>query len=398
MRAIGLVDGGRRLVSGGFDSAILVWDLERGTVAQVLRHHDSTVNAVQALADGCFASAGEDGRIAIWCGGKPEPVTVLTGHTAPIAALAATRDGRTLVSAGWDRTVRVWRPFEPTPSTHTIDGHKGPVNGVALTPDGAAIVTAGYDGQIRLADLATGAILQSRTVETPLNAVIIAPDGDIIAAGADGRVLTFRPDLTMRYELALDRGPLTTLAISRDGLRIAAAGLRTPVTLIDRARNVVAAEIVGPGLPVWSLTFTADGTELISGGVDRAIRRWDAATGKVRGTDVAVASETAAVADTDPGSRLFRACKACHGLNAADTHLAGPTLAGIFGRRIGTAPGYAYSQALTRMDIVWQADTLARLFEVGPNAYLPGTKMPEQRITNPDDRRVLFEWLAKVTQ
>ncbi len=58
---------------------------------------------------------------------------------------------------------------------------------------------------------------------------------------------------------------------------------------------------------------------------------------------------------------------------------AGPTLHGIFGRRIATAPGYAYSEALKGMDIVWSKETVARLFVVGPNAYTPGAKMPEQR-------------------
>ena len=45
-----------------------------------------------------------------------------------------------------------------------------------------------------------------------------------------------------------------------------------------------------------------------------------------------------------------------------------------------------------------QFAALAKLFEVGPTIYTPGTKMPEQRITDPDDRRALVEWLARVTK
>ncbi len=60
------------------------------------------------------------------------------------------------------------------------------------------------------------------------------------------------------------------------------------------------------------------------------------------------------------------------------------------GRRIGTAHGYDFSPALRGMDIVWTKDTIARLFEIGPNAMTPGTKMPEQVITNPEDRRALW--------
>ena len=46
---------------------------------------------------------------------------------------------------------------------------------------------------------------------------------------------------------------------------------------------------------------------------------------------------------------------------------AGPTLAGIFGRKIATLPGYNFSEALKKMDIVWTPETVSKLFEVGPD-------------------------------
>ena len=82
----------------------------------------------------------------------------------------------------------------------------------------------------------------------------------------------------------------------------------------------------------------------------------------------------------DPGAEIFRACVACHTLSPDEGNRAGPTLAGIFGRRIASLPGYNFSEALRQMDIVWTPETVAKLFELGPAAYTPGTKMPEQRI------------------
>ena len=89
------------------------------------------------------------------------------------------------------------------------------------------------------------------------------------------------------------------------------------------------------------------------------------------------------------GAEVFRACVACHTLNADDGVRAGPTLHGIFGRRIATLPGYNFSAALRTMNIVWTPETVSKLFEVGPNTYTPGTKMPEQRIGSPGDRAAL---------
>ena len=44
------------------------------------------------------------------------------------------------------------------------------------------------------------------------------------------------------------------------------------------------------------------------------------------------------------------------------------------------------------MNIVWTPETVAKMFEVGPMAYTPGTKMPEQKIGSPEDRQALVEF------
>ena len=71
---------------------------------------------------------------------------------------------------------------------------------------------------------------------------------------------------------------------------------------------------------------------------------------------------------------------------------------GLFGRRIATLPGYNFSAALQNLDIVWTPETVAKLFEIGPARYLPGTKMPEQRIGSPADRAALVTFLERATK
>jgi cytochrome c len=229
--------------------------------------------------------------------------------------------------------------------------------------------------------------------------VAVAPDGEIATAGADGKVYLLSAAGELKAEIEAGQTPVIAVAISGDGRLIAAAGIRGSVAIIDRAARRLERTLVGPGLPVWSVAFFPDSRTLLTGGTDRIIRRWDAVTGEPIGNVVIGAPEDPLAAFAgDHGAEVFRACIACHTLRVDEGVRAGPTLAGIFGRRIATLPGYNFSDALKQLDIVWTPKTVAKLFEVGPMAYTPGTKMPEQRIGSPDDRAALVQFLEKATK
>jgi len=109
-------------------------------------------------------------------------------------------------------------------------------------------------------------------------------------------------------------------------------------------------------------------------------------------------SGTTVEVDRDRGAELFQACAACHTLTPDGGNRAGPTLHGVFGRRIATAPGYNFSTSLKALDIVWNAETIQKLFEIGPSRYTPGTKMPEQTIGDPADRAALVRFLEQASK
>src|SRR5437588_11743863 len=99
VRALAISADGQTAVTGSFDSTAIRWSLTRNAAEQVLRFHADAVNAVVWLRDGRAATAGADGRIAVWSAGNAQPDTVLEGHSGPIAALAVSPDGATLASA-----------------------------------------------------------------------------------------------------------------------------------------------------------------------------------------------------------------------------------------------------------------------------------------------------------
>jgi len=396
VRAVAVSADGTMAISGSFDTSAIRWSLERNTALQVLRFHEGAVNAVAVLKDGRVATAGEDRRIALWSAGADRPGTVLEGHAAPVVALAVSPDGATLASASWDGTVRLWPLAGGRP--RVLEGHKQNVNGVAFTPDGHAVVSAGYDLTLRVWPLDGGAPAIT-TLPTPLNSVAVAPGGEIVTGGADGRIYLLSPKADLAGEVQAGETPIIAVAVSADGALVAAAGIRGSVAIIERTSRTLARTLVGPGLPVWSLAFQPDNRTLITGGADRMVRRWNAASGDHLGS-VAMGGpdDPLAAYAGDHGAEVFRACVACHTLAPDEGNRAGPTLAGIFGRRIATLPGYNFSPALKKLDIVWTPETVAKLFEVGPAAYTPGTKMPEQTIGAAEDRKALVEFLEKATK
>lgn len=395
VRAVAVSADGQTGISGSFDTSAIRWSLSRNAAEQVLRFHESAVNAVAALRNG-FATGGEDGKVAIWTAGNPEPVRTMEGHTAPIVALALSPDGETLASASWDHTIRLWPLKGGEPKV--LKGHTAAVNGIAFSRDGSMLVSAGYDAAVRLWQLDTGGEA-AFNLPTPLNGVALASDGEIIAGGADGKLYFLTPRGEVSAALDVAESPVISLALSPDGSLVAAAGIRGSVGIVDRKARKLERTLVGPGLPVWSVTFFPDNKTIMTGGTDRLVRRWDAVSGEHLGAVSAGGPEDPlAQYAGDRGAEVYKACVACHTLTPDEGNRAGPTLHGIFGRRIATLPGYNFSPALKRMSIVWTPETVSKLFEVGPNEYTPGTKMPEQKIGSAEYRKALMDFLAKVTK
>jgi cytochrome c len=397
VRALAISTDGKTAVSGSFDTSAIRWSLERDVAEQVLRFHEGAVNAVAMLPEGRIATAGADARIALWRPGEQQPQAVFEGHTAPIVSLAVSPDGAALASAAWDRTARLWPLGDGAP--RVLEGHAQNVNAVAFMPDGHALVTAGYDATLRVWPLADGTAPIVSLLPTPLNAAVTAPDGEIITAGADGTVYFLSATGELGGSVHASETPTIALAISPDGKMIAAASTRGSVAIINRAERKLARTLIGPGLPVWSVAFFPDNHTLLTGGTDRIIRRWDAATGDPIGAlTMGGPTDPLAAYAGDPGAQVFRACVACHTLKPDDGNRAGPTLAGLFGRRIATLKGYNFSPALKKLDIVWTPETVSKLFELGPATFTPGTKMPQQTIGSADDRAALIKFLEKATK
>jgi cytochrome c len=98
--------------------------------------------------------------------------------------------------------------------------------------------------------------------------------------------------------------------------------------------------------------------------------------------------------DPERGTRAFRVCGACHSLKPGE-HRTGPSLAGIFGRKAGTAEGFRrYSPALKATDVVWNETTLDAWI-ADPEAVIPLNRMTFDGLADPQARADLIAYLAQ---
>lgn len=85
-------------------------------------------------------------------------------------------------------------------------------------------------------------------------------------------------------------------------------------------------------------------------------------------------------------------CAACHTLTFRENRI-GPPLVDVIGKRSGTEPGFAYSDAMRASGLVWDRDTLRR-FLLDPQGTVPGTAMGISGLA-PEDVNAIIEYLEK---
>jgi cytochrome c len=111
---------------------------------------------------------------------------------------------------------------------------------------------------------------------------------------------------------------------------------------------------------------------------------------------LAMADLADAAGDPEAGAQVFRTCAACHTLEPG-AHRTGPSLAGVFGRKAGTAEGFhRYSNALRSADLIWREETLNG-FLADPQAFLPGNRMTFPGLSDAQARADVIAYLQTAT-
>ena len=263
-------------------------DIKQTHVATQLAH-DSPLITCRFEPKGRYVfSTAEDNKIQRW-GLADGKKTVLTAHGSWVWALAAARDGESIVSGGGDGKLIWWPVAAETPTPiRTIEAHTGWVRCLAVSPNGQLIASGGNDKTVRIWNLSDGAKVQEIAGhEVPVYSLLWHPNGQTLLSGdlrgnvkqwdvATGKLArSFDAKALHSYNSGqqVDFGGVRSLAISPDGKHLACGGLHKAenplgavleplVLLFEWESQKLLQQHIADGLkgPVWRVQYLPDGT------------------------------------------------------------------------------------------------------------------------------------------
>jgi len=282
---------GKRVIGGGTDKALYLWDADSGSPMLKVGEHAHPLSCAALSPSGKFAlsAAGwnndensnpafafykkakdpkgpkgsvhpvileadgrPDSRLRLWDVEQMAEVVALEGHTGRINQVVFSPDGSLAASASADQTVCIW-DIGKQRLLHRCGGHKARVNTVAFSPDGKRVASGGGDKMVRIWDTTTGKEVSRCTGHGhAVWAVVFSPDGQTVAS-AGGELDNAKADVR--------------------------------IVLWDAATGKKLREMPGHPSPVIRLAFDANGSRLYSL-AQQELKVWEPPSSQMKMTDV----------------------------------------------------------------------------------------------------------------
>jgi serine/threonine protein kinase/WD40 repeat protein len=275
------VDGGR----------IQVIDMQTGRVQWETQATNAAVDSLAISADGRRLAAGlreTNPWIELFSVPTGDSLGRLTGHGGYATDLLFKSDGRTLISASSDQTIRLWN-LEDRSTLRVLRGHRLEVWRVALLPDQRTLVSASKDGNILVWDTEERSGMRER-VRIPdkvwFGWQFSTDSQSVWTCNDQGKIRRWTAPAFDRPETVLDLGTnWVDVAFDDRAQQVAASTPEGQVRVWNLATRQLRIGLVAAACPVTLWKFTQDGDGLVVlNSKDKSLQEWDLTVGQVKST------------------------------------------------------------------------------------------------------------------
>ena len=265
--------------TAGADGQVRVWSLAEGKVLSGLPGGTKEVLALALSPDEALIAAGGADQVVRLYSGKDG--SLLEGGLdaektqSTVNGLAFSHDSKRLYVA----LQQSWSVIEldlATGETRAFDAHTAGVTCVVALADGKRILSASRDHTIRCWDLEQATTLWKADLGAEVLCLAVSPDGQRLFAGGRGAFVRAY-DVEKGTELGsseVQRSYISALAPTKDGQRVYAAGDRGLVAVDATTLAPLSEPLMGPTKPMFSVAVSDDGEWIVGGDADNGLWLW----------------------------------------------------------------------------------------------------------------------------
>lgn len=287
VRSVAVAPDGRTALSGGDDTAVVIWDLVTHKPIKALLGHQAAIASVVYAPDGSRAISGSyDGTARIWDLNTGKEIRRIEGPWKVVQSVAISPDGGRLMF-GADDNLLHFHDVETGEELGTLAGHTDLVRAVAFSPEGTRAVSGGDDSTVRLWDLDTATeVLCIKGHGDSVTSVAFAPNGKFVLSGSSDNSARLW-DCSSGKELRRFAGHsnfVNAVGFSTRALQVVTVsggelvegkfehGSDLTVRVWDLQTEKELFRFAGHTASVTAVVFAPDGRYLVSGGLDKTVR------------------------------------------------------------------------------------------------------------------------------